>query len=173
MSIPQKRLAASLCLACLLALCGCGSAPSSPPAPTEEREPAAAPEVAVVEQRLEVEPTVDAGLEVVRRYTRMFYAGELDSLRQKFSSEMREEFPEGRLELMRDRVRTNLGEETEVVGEDFQLRDDYRGFVRWARFSKHDGLIEVQWILREDDTIAGFMIREARPGGQKPPAVAE
>jgi hypothetical protein len=67
---------------------------------------------------------------------------------------------------MRDRVRLNLGEEVEVVGEDSQTRDDYRGFVRWARFSKHDGLIEIRWILRDDDTIAGFQIREAQPGGQ-------
>jgi hypothetical protein len=67
---------------------------------------------------------------------------------------------------MRDRVRLNLGEEIEVVGEDSQTRDDYRGFVRWATFSKHDGLIEIRWILREDDTISGFEIREAQPNRQ-------
>jgi hypothetical protein len=103
----------------------------------------------------------------------MFYAGEMDELREKFSEEMKAEFPPGRLELMRDRVRDGLGEETEVVDEDSQVRDEYRGFVRWARFSKHDGLVEIQWVLRQDDTIAGFIIREAQTGRQQSPGDAE
>jgi hypothetical protein len=177
----RPRFLGAIGLLCLPAICGCGS--TSPPPPeasaTHESTPPAStdassdgldrealPDISVAEQRLQVgEPTTAPGVEVVRKYTQMFYSGDLDQLRESFSAEMKEEFPPERLQVMRDRVRMNLGEEVEIVGEDSQAKDDYRGFVRWARFSKHDGLVEVQWILREDDTIAGFQIREARPEG--------
>ena len=129
-----------VCLVGLLVAVGCGNSAPPPPA-------------------------ADPGLEVVRRYTQMFYSGETEKLRENFSEEMKDEFPEGRLQVMLDRVRLNLGEEIEVVGEDSQTRDDYRGFVRWARFSKHEGVVEIQWVLREDDTVAGFIIRETQDGG--------
>ena len=64
-------------------------------------------------------------------------------------------------------------EEVEVVAEDAAVRGEYRGFVRWARFDKHDGLIEVQWILRPDDTIAGLFVRPAKPKDEGEGAAAE
>jgi hypothetical protein len=144
---------------------------ASAPTPEPAEDPAApgsvegtgTPGLSVVDQRLEVEPAADPGIELVRSYTRMFFEGELDALREQFSAEMKEEFPPGRLQLMRERVRDNLGEEIELVGEDSQMKDGYRGYVRWAKFSKHDAVVEIQWVLHEDDTVAGFMIREARP----------
>ena len=158
-----------VCLVGLLVAVGCGnSAPPPPDAPDHPEAtpaPEAAPDITVAEQHLQVEPAADPGLEVVRRYTSMFYSGETEKLRENFSEEMKDEFPEGRLQVMLDRVRLNLGEEIEVVGEDSQTRDDYRGFVRWARYSKHEGVVEIQWVLREDDTVAGFIIREAQDGG--------
>ena len=54
-----------------------------------------------------------------------------------------------------------LPEGAEVLGEESQQKGEYRGFVRWARFEKFDGVIEVLWILREDDSIAGFYVRPA------------
>jgi len=179
MQILLRRPVEIICLVSLLAVSGCGTTSPPPPESSEAVEPTirseaeaapetlgrgSAPDISVTGQHLQVEPTDEPpGVEVVRRYTQMFYAGELKQLREKFSAEMKEEFPPGRLEEMRDQVRLNLGEETEIVGEDSQARDDYRGFARWARFSKHDGVVEIQWVLREDDTIAGFLIREAQP----------
>ena len=165
-----------VCLSSLLVTVGCGQAdtpetdqPDSPdaaPAARIEHSPApeTGPDITVAQQELQAEPGGDPGLEVVRRYTQMFYSGETEKLRERFSEEMQVEFPPGRLEVMRERVQLNLGEEIEVIGEDSQTRDDYRGFVRWARFSKHDGVVEIQWVLRNDDTIAGFIIREAQGG---------
>jgi hypothetical protein len=49
-----------------------------------------------------------------------------------------------------------------VIAEDSQVKNDYRGFVRWARFDKTDAIIEIQWILRPNDEIAGFYIRPAQ-----------
>lgn len=165
-----------VCVSWLLVAVGCGEAappaaetPESPdPAPAAHADvataPDAVPEINVAQQELRVEPAADPGLAVVRRYTQMFYSGQTEQLREKFSEEMKAEFPPERLQIMRERVRLNLGEEVEVVGEDSQTRDDLRGFVRWARFSKHEGIIEIQWVLREDDTVAGFIIREAKTG---------
>ena len=170
MKHTRTRFLGLACLICLPIVWGCGTAPSPPSESSEAAEPVAraeaAPDISIAEQSLQVEQTVDPGIAVVRRYMQMFYAGEMEGLREKFSTEMKEDFPPGRLQVMRDRVRLNLGEEIEVVGEDSQTRDEYRGFVRWARFSKHDGMIEIRWILREDDTISGFEIREAQPDRQ-------
>jgi hypothetical protein len=167
-----------VCLSSLLLALGCGQAdapetdqPDSPdPAPAARIQhspvPETRPDITVAQQELQAEPGGDPGLELVRRYTQMFYAGETEKLREKFSEEMQDEFPPGRLKVMRERVQLNLGEEIEVIGEDSQARDDYRGFVRWARFSKHEGVVEIQWVLRKDDTIAGFIIREAQEGSR-------
>lgn len=171
-----KKAVGFVCLGWLLVAVGCGESapptvdgPKSPDqAPAALAEDAAVPEaapgIAVTQQELQVEAATEPGIEIVRRYTQMFYSGEDEKLRAKFSEEMQAEFPPGRLQVMRERVRLNLGEEVEVVGEDSQTRDDLRGFVRWARFSKHEGVVEIQWIIRKDDTIAGFIIREAQDG---------
>ena len=49
-----------------------------------------------------------------------------------------------------------------MIGEDSAVKKDYRGFVRWAQFDKTDQVIEIQWILRPNDEIAGFFIRPAQ-----------
>jgi len=174
MKRPLQRFVGLFCLSWLFLAVGCGDPAPPPASPRDDPEPTAAPraelapapeaapDITVAEQELRVEPAADPGLEVVRRYTQMFYSGETEKLREKFSEEMKAEFPPGRLEVMRDRVELNLGKEVEVVGEDSQIRDDYRGYVRWARFSKHEGVVEIQWVLRPDNTIAGFIIREAQ-----------
>ena len=184
---PENSLGI-VCLLWLLVAAGCGGSappptesPDSPgPTSSAEAEPdrmtggdEPQPAITVEQQELQVQPASDPGLEVVRRYTRMFYDGEMDELRARFSEEMQAEFPPGRLEVMRERVREGLGEETEIVGERSQSRDEYRGFVRWARFSKHDGVVEIQWVLRQDDTVAGFIIREAQAGREPRPGTAE
>ena len=177
-----------VCLLGLLVVAGCGdSTPAPADAPdTPESTSAplidpdqttggseAPPDITVAQQELHAKPTGDPGLEVVREYTRMFYDGQMEELRERFSEEMKAEFPPGRLQVMRERVREGLGEEIEVVGERSQARDEYRGFVRWARFSKHDGLIEIQWVLRQDDTISGFIIQEAQAGREQSPGAGE
>ena len=48
---------------------------------------------------------------------------------------------------------------------------NYRSFVRWARFERYDGVIGIQWVLRDDDSIAGFWVKPDQSGDtptQKP-----
>jgi hypothetical protein len=140
----------------LAVLTGCSGEPSEAEAavPDAAESPSAAPPPG---------PASDpADLATVRRYTEMFYRGELDSLFEKFSDEMKEVIPRERLAALHERAVTEFGSETRVIGEDSQTKGDYRAFVRWARFDGTEDVIEIQWILRPDDEIAGFYIRPAR-----------
>jgi len=164
-------VAGSIAFAVLLL--GCGGAeretPEPSPGPETPGEPdrgeLQAPSRPLGEFQISITPAQGAGLETVREYTRMFYAGELDRLHERFSPEMRSDvMPLDKLRELREFVRRTYGDETEVVGEDSQTKGDYRGFARWARFSAHEGVIEVQWILRPDDSVAGFFVRPAGAG---------
>jgi len=102
-----------------------------------------------------------AGLDTARRYTEMFYRGDLEPLFEKFSVEMRSVVPLERLVMMREHAVEAFGKEIGVIAEETDTQGEYRGFVRWARFDGTDEVIEVQWILRPDDEVAGFFIRPA------------
>jgi hypothetical protein len=160
----------------LLLVCGCsgGKSEADPASGTESREPAAAqpatktasitPKTVKVAPPPPPEPSVDADeLAVVREYTQMLYRGELDLLHAKFSDEFSESFPLDKLSAVYEQIATNFGKETQVLREDSQRNEEYRAFVRFARFEKIEQVVEVQWILRAaDDQIAGFFIRPAR-----------
>jgi hypothetical protein len=119
------------------------------PAPTEE--PTRGPVVDYSEHATAV------------RYTRMFYDGELDLLFERFSQEMQEQvLPLERLVALYEHVVAEYGSETRVLAVDSQTKGEYRAFVRWSEFDKTDEIIEVQWILRENDEVAGFWIRPAQ-----------
>jgi hypothetical protein len=108
-------------------------------------------------------PQVDPAIaSTAHRYTEMFYDGKLDLLHEEFSEEMQDIVPMEQLNAMFEHAVTNYGEEAGVIAEESQTRGDYRGFVRWARFDKTDEVIEVQWILKPNDEIAGFYIRPAK-----------
>jgi hypothetical protein len=108
-------------------------------------------------------PRVDpAELATVHRYTQMFYDGQLDLLHQEFSDEMRQVVPLEQLSSIHEYAITNYGMETRIISEDTQEKDGVRGFVRWARFDKTDEIIEIQWMLKANDEIAGFFIRPAK-----------
>jgi hypothetical protein len=141
------------------------AAPTATVPPVEEvAEPETAPPPTTIKDvSVSVEPIETPGLDVVRAYTEQFYAGELQELHAKFSEEMQQSFPLGQLKALHDQVRSQYGKEIEVIGEEGQTRGEYRGFARWARFDKYDGVIEVQWILREDDSIAGLFVQPTKP----------
>lgn len=160
----------------LVPLAGCGG-DSAPPTGSTDRAPAAPTEgqatdatalprePRVVDVQLQVPPVTATrpGFETVTRYTEQFYAGELEKLFERFSDEMKTQLPLDRLRELHAFVAERYGREVELIDQDTQTKDEYRGFVRWARFSDHEGVIQIEWILRRDDTIAGFFIRPAQP----------
>ncbi len=151
--------------------------PAPEPAPqTRPAEPGSAPPPAPgpgkVVARAQLVSQV-RGIEVANEYTRKFYASELKELYSKFSDEMKTVLPLERLATRQAEFSTQFGPESKVVHEESKMDGGYRAFVRWARFEKYDGVIGVQWILREDDTIAGFFIRPAQPTVAEAPRTKE
>lgn len=125
--------------------------------------PAAAPEPDLVPPGLRAaDPTA---LALVREHTARFYRGETDLLYDQFSSELRQVLSLEQLSTLHEYVGQNFGKEIRVLAEDAQSNDEYRAFVRWARFDKIDEVIEIRWTLRRDDnSIAEFWIRPAGRG---------
>ena len=165
------RIAVS-CLALLL-LAGCGG--GSGPEPATPSAPAAEPMPAPVEAEEETKPSLqvlgtrvvkveDRAIGVAREYTRMFYENEIDALFERFSPEMQQQIPLDQLKQLAQGMREELGVETAVVQEKVETKEaeGYRGVYRWAHFDKYDGVIEVLWILREDDSVAGFFLNPAQ-----------
>jgi len=109
------------------------------------------------------EKTPDPGLPIVRELTQQFYRGELAKLHKKFSAEMKTTMPIEKLEALRTHVEKEYGKETQVLGEDWQTRGNYRGFMRWARFDGYSGVVEVMWMLhKDDDQVAGLFVQPAQ-----------
>ena len=165
--------ACGLCLALLL--CGCGGSEPRAPEDSETTSPAPAPAGSTAAEptpppigdvRVSIVPLAPPGIEgadLAREYTRMFYAGELDALFEKFSPEMREQIlPLDKLRALREQMLGQYGEEVQLLGEDAQTKGEYRGFARFARFSKNDAVLQLRWILRPDDSVAGFQVMPAR-----------
>jgi hypothetical protein len=158
--------------ASLLVACGAPPSESTPaPAPPPATPPPAVsspPQSGPVAPPSVVVPVTpskppDPGFAIVRDLTKMFYEGDLVKLHSRFSKEMKKTVPVEHLTALRARVQKEYGKEVAVLGEDWQAKDKYRGFVRWSRFDKHEGVIEVQWILhRDDDEVAGFFIQPAK-----------
>ena len=175
--VMRTRFLAPALLAAVALALGCGggerekSAPAAPPAAEAPSGGAPAPGGAppAAGETLALTTVRDEGLEAVHEYTRMFYAGELERLHERFSPEMRSEvLPLEKLRGLREFVREKYGDEVEVLNEQSQTKGDYRGFARFARFSKHEGPIEVQWILRPDHTVAGFFVQPAGGAAKRP-----
>jgi hypothetical protein len=139
-------------------------APASETAPPPQPGTDAAPPVAVQIAPLPKDGrTPDPALPLVRELTGQFYRGELAKLHKRFSTEMKATLTLERLTELRAKVEKDYGKEVEVLGEDWQYRGNYRGFVRWARFDRYPGPIEVIWMLhKDDDQVAGLFVQPAQ-----------
>ena len=166
--MARKTIAVS-CLLAGLVLAGCDRQPSEaertpepvsepPEQATEQATPA--PQFKAFGGLARIE---DKTLEVVRGYTAQFYDGELAALHGRFTPEFGESLTLEMLTELRENVADAYGQELEVLGEESQVKGEYRGFARWSKFEKFDGVVQLQWILVEDDSIAGFFVQ---PGEQ-------
>ncbi len=168
-----RTLSCSTLIVAALAGCGGGAGhqPPSVPPPVEAAQADAlqapsAPEPAPAKSLVattQIVPGAGEGFETADEYTRQFYAGELDRLFQKFSSEMRTVMTLEQLRQNRARFTEQFGPEVAVVHRESQADGEHRAFMRWARFEKREEVIGVEWILRGDGEIAGFFVRIATP----------
>ena len=104
-----------------------------------------------------------AMLAKVHEYTERFYRGEIDLLYDEFSPGLKQELSLEQFSTLFQYVGENYGKQIQIIKEDAATKDEYSGFVRWARFDKTDEIIEIRWTLRRDDnSIAEFWIRPAK-----------
>lgn len=157
---PVRSVAVQLLCASALACGGSsGRSDEASPAPTDAVPKTDAPIVRAVAPP----PSLEPGFAKVLEYTALFYRGDLSALHAHFSDEMKKTLPLDKLVALRASVDKQYGKEVKVLAKDTKAQGKYRAFVRWARFDKYDGVIEVLFMLRDDDTIAGFFIRPAQP----------
>lgn len=187
MKTSPKGLIAAAALAAAVACSGSPSAPpgsggAANPPPSPAAAPDSSPAVALVPPGSASTPgakppapptgsqpaakddrTPDPGLKVVRELTNQFYRGDLVHLHDRFSAEMKKTLSVEQLAAMRAKMEQDYGKEVALIGEDWKIKDRYRGFVRWARFDKSTDPIEIQWILHlKDDEVAGFFMRPTK-----------
>jgi len=103
-----------------------------------------------------------------REYTERFYAGDIVALHALFTDEMAHEIPLPQFQQMYRSVRDQLGAETEVLSETTEFKTPYHRYLRRARFERFAGEIEVNWLLRDDYSIAGVVFRPVGPAPQAP-----
>jgi len=151
----------------LLAACiACGGsgqespAPAAPtPAPQPEGGETPSSPVPLGIVRVPSAPTVeDATVDLGRELTQEFYDGKFDDLFARFSDELKQELPKPKLIFMHDGNMAKLGAETEVVSEHADRQGGYRRYLRRARYENYDGVVDVQWAFRDDDSVALFMM---------------
>lgn len=99
-------------------------------------------------------------LETGRQYTSWFYAGETAQLWERFTPEMKRAIgtAEG-LGQFREQVRSQGGEETQVISEKVTPSPPFQIYSRTVRMSKAPVPIVVQWTLDASGNVAGFFIR--------------
>lgn len=146
----SRNALALLILLLPLGWAGCGGGqpsppPGAPPAPPESRA-------------LGVSPP-DPAFAAVHEYTKRFYEGDLAWLHDRFSPELKTSLTLDQLVALRRHVDDAFGNEVAVLAEEKQVKGAYRGFGRLARFDKSKEPIQLEWILRPDDTIAGFFVK--------------
>ena len=147
----------------LLVGVGCSSRTEPAPEPaTTELAPVAETSSTLVPAA--PRPAPDAAiLAKVHECTERFYRGEIDLLYDEFSPGLKQQLSLEQFSTLYEYVGENFGKQTEIIGEDAAANDEYRGFVRWARFDKTDQIIEIRWTLRRDDnSIAEFWIRPVK-----------
>ena len=95
-----------------------------------------------------------------RALTRQFLHGDSDAIWARMSPAMRDALKSAEaLAQFRAKIAHDLGEEQSVIEESAQQHDGMRVYLRSARWSKAPMPIRMQWVLDDDDHIAGFVVQ--------------
>lgn len=105
----------------------------------------------------------EATLAAGRDYTVRFQSGDLDTLWQRMTREMRQVLgaPDA-LSRLRDSVEAGFGPEQAVLSETAERQAGHRVYLRVARHADNPAPLVTQWTLDDAGGIAGFFIRPAQ-----------
>ncbi len=99
-----------------------------------------------------------------REYTRWFYDREFDKLWDRFSPEMRGTFASSaELAALAGRTVEGFGKEQGQAVESVTREDSVRVYTRTSRFERSPDSVTVQWTVKTDGTVTGFVIRPTPP----------
>ncbi len=94
-----------------------------------------------------------------RRYTGWLLTGQLDQLYQRFSPEMRRNFPSvAELSSFVTRTTNDLGAEQGAPTERVTALGATRVYTRTARFARADRPVEVQWTVDTAGQVTGLLV---------------
>lgn len=99
-------------------------------------------------------------LEMGRKRSEAFLAGELEPIWEDMTAEMQSGL--GSLEeftAFREQIATDLGEETEIIDEETTTEGDFAVYLRTAEWSNSEAPILMQWAFDPDGRIAGFFVQ--------------
>ena len=121
----------------------------------------------------EIDPPapVDPIIELGRKYTDAFYAGQLNSIVAQFSPKMTQALPLERFKAVQQQMLQGLGKETAVDSEKIDLLIGMKHYVRQSQFEKIPQPLELIWSFSADHKIEGFLIRP--PNVEAPTRFAE
>jgi hypothetical protein len=105
-----------------------------------------------------------AAMDRGRQYTEWWYEKAFDQLWEVMGPQMRQALGGSAAGLpgFREQVSSLLGEETEVLGEEVTRAQGMHVYVRRARYSGHEGVIQVQFAMDDAGMISGFYVRPAQ-----------
>ncbi|HEX6643210.1 MAG TPA: hypothetical protein VF037_00950 [Gemmatimonadales bacterium] len=97
-----------------------------------------------------------------RLYTEWFYGQDFDRLWERFSPELKQEFPSA-AELARFAGTTvaELGAERGAARERVVREDSVTVYTRLASFERAPNPVLLQWTLARDGRVTGFVVRPA------------
>ncbi len=126
--------------------------------------------IALIQTQLQRAPRVDPNdpvilmklLEQAHEYVQWFYSGELDLLSESFSEPFKLLLPPAELKDFRERILAELGEETQIAGEEMLFAADHYRYNRIAAFSQYNGQVEIQIRLDLTGLVIGLTIQPIR-----------
>jgi len=103
-------------------------------------------------------------LERGRSLAASFYAGELQTVWDAFTPEMKDVFGDfDSFRAFRQQISEQLGPESEILEESVVEEQGYRTYVRTARFANAEPAIAWRWTLNDDGAVAGLRYGRGEP----------
>ncbi len=110
-----------------------------------------------------------AAMSLGQTYTANFYAGDMASIWQHMTRQMREALgSEGGLRDFGNKVEHDVGSEISVIAERVESVAGFRTYTRQSKFSKIASPIIVSWSFDAEDRIAGFYVRPQQQPAPSP-----
>lgn len=143
----------------------CATTGPSPAAPAAETP---GPDSTLVRELQGLDALRSETLATGRRYTEMFWAGQLEPLHARFSEQMKAALPTETWQAAHDQITQGLGAELETVSEGTQVIGARRTYWRVAKMKDNPGLFKTLWVVDAEGAIYTFLVTQADEAAPTP-----